>query len=224
MLSTRPPLLALLLGIAVTASACGGDDEKAAPVKSDTVATNPSSGRDTGTGDEEAAKPADGDGEEKRPKRPTHAGLFRAEVSAADARRIGGSYGRRGRWTLILGKASYNISSTSKLLSGTLDVSGRRMTYAGIAKARVPQVQMSCERKFSSKLPAEQRKKLERAFREACRKRGNQPTATDLAGPCGRAKGRYRWSIQGGELTLEPVEDPCKSRRILLSRSWTRGR
>lgn len=56
-------------------------------------------------------------------------GLFTTQVSAREANDLRGEFATEGRWVLVLGRGSYELSSKGKGSQGRLRVTGEEMTF-----------------------------------------------------------------------------------------------
>ena len=126
---------------------------------------------------------------------PDYAGRYVIPIDGAQAGRMADGFQTEGDWTVILGGGAANISSPKRGFVNRLKVSGGRMTFTSPPRGGKP------PRSGKKKAPAS--------------------SASD---PCGDAAGTYEWSFEDRQLRLDPVSDPCPTRRIVLSGSWVRRR
>jgi hypothetical protein len=205
-----------LLAAALVAAGCGGGGSAASPTTQG-QATVPSVPAPSGSGSPPTStngkgapgKPSSGTtsggtakgrprGKAISPGAPSYIGTFTTEVSTAEARRFGKGFTTPGRWTLILGKGTYNLSSPKRATSGTLTVARSRMVFAPAAKVKLP-----------------------KALQGAKAKTGSARTSAAATELCRRDRGRYSWSLRGSTLEFDVKTDSCAARRVLLAKRWT---
>jgi hypothetical protein len=196
------PLLLLVPLSAGLAAGCGGGDDSNNPATGPAGQTTNGEST-TGTG-KNGFEPARGEAKGKHkvtglsPDAPTYIGRFTRTVSAGEAAEIGGKFDKAGPWTLITGKAVYNVSTPQRAWTGRLRVSGSKMTFTAPTPTKLS----------LKNVPKSQRNALRRAARSASQ-------------PCGSATGTYRWSLQAKKLTFKRISDGCKARRVALSGVWS---
>ena len=143
------PSVALPLALAVGATGCGGDSGERTPQATTTpaaVETTAETETKTGGGKAEEAekKKRSGDGKTptvgkkakypdvKAPKKAPRRATYTAKISAEEARRIGGDFGRAGPWILSFAGGTYSIGSPRAGVSGRLKgFKTSRLTFGG---------------------------------------------------------------------------------------------
>lgn len=245
------PILLVLLTVplALGLAACGEDDEPAVSVSTTPPppdATGGTTGEEAGTTGKGKARRRSGGSRQKQtftrvqgrakgskptgisPDAPAYIGLFTADATAADARDLDAESGTAvGRWTLILGKTSYNLSAPRSSLSGTLRVSGadtsgqmtfRQLEGCGQPAARNVKPPRPTRQQRSRRGNRRGTPRSRRGGRGAPRRVIPRPgQRLRQARPRGPA-GVYRWRLEGKSLTFRAERDPCTSRRAALTR------
>jgi hypothetical protein len=125
---------------------------------------------------------------------------FVRDLSASEARKIGGTYGLSGQWTLVIGNGVYTLAGPAQPFGGSALIRGKAITFG---PPSLPQAQQQ-------KLSESQRKRLELTLQAG-------------QAPCGPAVGEYRFTnTSKTTTTFKVLKDECKPRRVALSRPWTR--
>jgi hypothetical protein len=125
---------------------------------------------------------------------------FVRDLSASEARQIGGTYGVSGQWTLVIGNGVYTLAGPAQPFGGSALIRGKVITFG---PPSLPQTQQK-------DLSESQRKRIEL-------------TLQANRAPCGAAVGSYRFSnVTKTRTVFKPVKDDCKARRVAVSHAWDR--